>query len=120
MVQNVQIYSATHPTDYKIRQQHLELAEKIVIGDDVWIGGSVIICKGVKIGKGSTIGAGSVVTKDIPENVLAAGNPCKVIKTLTAQTPKTTPIDFDGFGHINIVVDNIDLGIQFYSELFGA
>jgi len=117
---NVHIYAATHPINYKIRQQHLELAESITIGNDVWIGGSVIICKGIKIGNGSTIGAGSVVTKDIPDNVLAAGNPCKVIKYLDETVQKSVPIEFDGLGHINIVVDDIDEGVRFYSELFGA
>lgn len=116
---NVQIYSATHPTDYKIRQQHLELAEQITIGNDVWIGGSAIICKGVTIGNNTTIGAGSVVTKNIPDNVIAAGNPCKVIKHLDMPQPDN-PIDFEGLGHINIVVNDIDEGIAFYEKLFGA
>ncbi len=55
----------------------------MTIGDDVWIGGGVIINPGVSIGAGTTIGSGGVVTKDIPAHVLAAGNPCKVIRTLT-------------------------------------
>jgi len=117
---NVQIYSATHPTDHKIRQEHLEYAERITIGNDVWIGGGVIICKGVKIGNNTTIGAGSVVTKDIPDNVVAAGNPCKVIKHLNVTQKNNNPIDFDGLGHINIVVTNIDEGIAYYKALFGA
>jgi len=117
---NVQIYSATHPTDPKIREKHLEYAERITIGNDVWIGGGVIICKGVKIGNNTTIGAGSVVTKDIPDNVVAAGNPCKVIKHLDVKHENSSPIDFDGLGHINIVVNNIDEGIAYYKALFGA
>lgn len=116
---NVQIYSATHPTDHKIRQKNLEFAEKITIGNDVWIGGGVIICKGVTIGNNTTIGAGSVVTKDIPDNVVAVGNPCKVVKYLEKEL-EDKPIDFEGLGHFNVVVDNIDEGMEFYKKLFGA
>jgi maltose O-acetyltransferase len=79
---NVQIYTGTHPLDHKVRGTLLEYAEPIEIGSDVWIGGGSIICPGVKIGDRSIIGAGSVVTKDIPEDVVAAGNPCKVIRKL--------------------------------------
>lgn len=79
---NVQIYTATHPMDYKERASGLEYAKPIVIGEDVWIGGSVVICPGVTIGDRTVIGAGSVVTKNIPPDVFAAGNPCKVIRTL--------------------------------------
>lgn len=80
---NVQVYTATHPLDAQQRISGKEMGYPIEIGDNVWIGGGAIICPGVKIGKNSTIGAGSVVTKDIPENVVAAGNPCKVIKNLS-------------------------------------
>jgi len=79
---NVQIYTATHPTDYRARNEGKEMAYKIIIGDNVWIGGGAIICPGVKIGKNTTIGAGSVVVSDIPDNVVAVGNPCRVIKKL--------------------------------------
>jgi maltose O-acetyltransferase len=79
---NVQLYAATHPLDYKERGSLLESGKPISIGDDVWIGGGSIICPGVKIGSRSIIGAGSVVTRDIPDNVFAAGNPCKVIREL--------------------------------------
>ena len=79
---NVQIYTATHPMNYKQRASGLEYAKPIIIGDDVWVGGSVVICPGVNIGNRSVIGAGSVVTKDIPPDVFAAGNPCKVIRSL--------------------------------------
>ena len=80
---NVQIYAATHPMDYKIRAEWLESGKPVSIGSDVWIGGGVIICPGVTIGDRSVIGAGSVVTRNIPPDTFAAGNPCKVIKTLT-------------------------------------
>ena len=79
---NVQIYTATHPMNHKERASGLEFAKPIAIGDDVWIGGSVVICPGVTIGDRSVIGAGSVVTKDLPADVFAAGNPCKVIRSL--------------------------------------
>ncbi len=79
---NVQIYTATHPLNYKERASGLEYAKPIVIGEDVWIGGSAVICPGVTIGDRTVIGAGSVVTKDIPADVFAAGNPCKVIRSL--------------------------------------
>ncbi len=79
---NVQIYTASHPVDYLERRNGLELAIPIEIGSDVWIGGSTIINPGVTIGARSVIGAGSVVTKDIPEEVFAAGNPCRVVREL--------------------------------------
>jgi maltose O-acetyltransferase len=79
---NVQLYTATHPIDYKERATGLEYAKPIKIGEDVWIGGSVVVCPGVTIGDRSVIGAGSVVTKDIPGDVFAAGNPCRVIRAL--------------------------------------
>jgi maltose O-acetyltransferase len=78
---NVQLYTATHPLEAELRRT-LESAAAITIGDDCWIGGNTVLCPGVTIGKGSVIGAGSVVTKDIPENSLAVGNPAKVIRNL--------------------------------------
>lgn len=79
---SVHIYAATHPIDPKIRCSGLELAAPVKIGNNVWIGGGAIICPGVTIGDHTTIGAGSVVVKDIPAKVVAAGNPCRVIKYL--------------------------------------
>jgi maltose O-acetyltransferase len=79
---NVQIYTATHPMNFRERASGLEFAKPITIGKDVWIGGSVVICPGVSIGDRTVIGAGSVVTKDIPSDIFAAGNPCKVIRDL--------------------------------------
>lgn len=79
---NVQVYTATHPLDAKERASGLEYAKPITIGEDVWIGGSAVICPGVAIGDRAVIGAGSVVTKDVPADVFAAGNPCKVIRRL--------------------------------------
>ena len=77
---NVQIYTVGHPTNPIERLSGKESAKAIVIGNNVWIGGGTIICPGVKIGDNVTIGAGSVVTRDIPPNVVAVGNPCRVIK----------------------------------------
>lgn len=79
---NVQIYTATHPMDHVQRGSGLEYAKPISIGEDVWVGGSAVICPGISIGDRTVIGAGSVVTKDIPSDVFAAGNPCRVIKSL--------------------------------------
>jgi maltose O-acetyltransferase len=82
---NVQVYTATHPMNYKERATGLEYAKPIIIGEDVWIGGSAVICPGVRIGDRSVIGAGSVVTKDIPADVFAAGNPCRVIRSVAQE-----------------------------------
>jgi len=79
---NVQIYTATHPWEYKVRAEQLELGLPITIGEDVWVGGGAIICAGVTIGDRAVIGAGSIVTRDIPSDCFAAGNPCKVIRKL--------------------------------------
>lgn len=80
---NVGIYTAGHPLDAEKRNLGLEYAFPVTIGNDVWIGGGVQICPGVTIGDGTVIGAGSVVTSDIPARVLAAGNPCRVIREIT-------------------------------------
>ena len=77
----VQIYTATHPLDAELRRKQ-EFAKPITIGSDVWVGGAAVICPGVTIGSKVVIGAGSVVTRDIPEGVFAAGNPCRVIRQL--------------------------------------
>ncbi|KAA8476122.1 maltose O-acetyltransferase [Arcticibacter tournemirensis] len=79
---NVQIYTATHPLNHIERSSGREYARPIMIGEDVWVGGSVVVCPGVTIGDRSVIGAGSVVTKDIPADVFAAGNPCRVIRQI--------------------------------------
>ena len=79
---NVSIYTACHSTDPVERNSRMEWAEPVTIGDNVWIGGDVCILPGVTIGDNVTIGAGSVVTRDIPSNTVAAGNPCRVIKTI--------------------------------------
>lgn len=86
----VQIYAATHPMDWQVRAKGLENGQPVSIGDDVWVGGGAIICPGVRIGSRSVIGAGSVVTRNIPEDVFAAGNPCRVIRRLDVNERKFT------------------------------
>jgi maltose O-acetyltransferase len=75
----VQIYTATHPMEAQLRRTQ-EFAKPIEIGSDVWIGGAAVILPGVTIGSRSIIGAGSVVSRDVPDGVFAAGNPCRVIR----------------------------------------
>lgn len=79
---NCSFYTAIHPLDPEERNKGTERAEPITVGDSVWFGGNVTVLPGVTIGSGTTIGAGSVVTKDIPANVVAVGNPCHVIRQL--------------------------------------
>ncbi len=78
----VQIYTATHPLSAAERRAGREFAQPVTIGSDVWVGGGAILCPGVTIGERSVIGAGSVVTRPIPADVFAAGNPCRVIRPL--------------------------------------
>eukprot|EP01035_Chromulina_nebulosa_P008903 gene8903-12034_t len=78
----VHIYTATHPISAAERRKWLESARPITIGSDVWVGGGAVICPGVTIGDRSVIGAGSVVTRDIPADVFAAGNPARVVRRL--------------------------------------
>jgi maltose O-acetyltransferase len=75
----VQIYTATHPMEAQLRRTQ-EFAKPIEIGSDVWIGGAAVILPGVTIGSRSIIGAGSVVSRDVPDGVFAAGNPCRVVR----------------------------------------
>jgi len=80
---NVSLFTAGHPVHSEPRTAGWEFAKPIAIGDNVWIGGHTVTNPGVTIGKNTVIGSGSVVTKDIPENVVAAGNPCRVIREIT-------------------------------------
>ncbi|MFG2588325.1 sugar O-acetyltransferase [Streptomyces sp. NBC_01166] len=77
---NVQLLTPTHPVEPEPRRDKLEAALPITIGDNVWLGGGVIVCPGVTIGSNSVIGAGAVVTKDIPADVVAVGNPARVVR----------------------------------------
>jgi maltose O-acetyltransferase len=78
----VQIYTPVHPFNAELRRRE-EFGKPVEIGSDVWVGGGAIILPGVRIGSGAVVGAGSVVTRDVPENVFAAGNPCRVIREIT-------------------------------------
>jgi len=80
----VQIYTATHPMNAQLRRTQ-EFGRPVKIGSDVWVGGGAIICPGVTIESRTVIGAGSVVTKNVPEGVFAAGNPCRVIRQITQE-----------------------------------
>ena len=80
---NVSIYTAGHAVNVAQRVAGWEYAYPVTVGHNVWIGGNIVILPGVSIGDNSIIGGGSVVTKDIPANVIAVGNPCKVIRELT-------------------------------------
>ncbi len=77
----VQIYTGTHPLNASLRRTQ-EFGKPVTIGSDVWVGGGVIILPGITIGSRTVIGAGSVVTKDIPDGVVAAGNPCRIIREI--------------------------------------
>lgn len=85
------LYGAIHPFDVEARNEGIEKAKTINIGDGAWLGGKVTVVPGVSIGKHSVIGAGSVVTKDIPDDVVAVGNPCRVIRKIT-EDDKINPI----------------------------
>lgn len=79
---NCSFYTASHPIDAKQRNEGLETAHPIQVGNNVWFGGNVVVLPGISIGNNSVIGAGSVVTKDIPDNVVAVGNPCKPVRNI--------------------------------------
>lgn len=85
---NVSIYTAGHPVHPDSRNSGYEYGIGITIGDNVWIGGNTVINPGVHIGNNVVIGSGSVVTKDLPDNVIAAGNPCKVLRQITEEDRK--------------------------------
>ena len=80
----VQIYAATHPINAQ-RRRTQEFGKPVSIGSDVWVGGGSIICPGVSIGSNTVIGAGSVVSKTIPDGVVDAGNPCRVLREITEE-----------------------------------
>ncbi|MCB6285338.1 Maltose O-acetyltransferase [[Clostridium] scindens] len=81
----VGIYTAGHPIDAAVRNEGLEFGKPVIIGDNVWIGGNAVINPGVTIGSGVVIGSGSVVTKDIPDHVVAVGNPCRVLRKINEE-----------------------------------
>lgn len=79
---NVQLLTPTHPLDPEQRRAKWEAAQPITLGDNVWLGGGVIVCPGVTIGENTVVGAGAVVTRDLPANVVAVGNPARVIREI--------------------------------------
>lgn len=79
---SVQMLTPTHPIEPEQRRAKLEAAEPITVGDNVWLGGGVIVCPGVSIGDNTVVGAGAVVTRDLPPNVVAVGNPARVVREL--------------------------------------
>lgn len=81
----VGIYTAGHPIDPGVRVRGLEFGTSVTIGDNVWIGANATVNPGVTIGSNVVIGSGSVVTKDVPDNVVAAGNPCRVLRSITTE-----------------------------------
>ena len=85
---NVSVFAASHPIDPLVRADGTECGRPVKIGSYVWIGGNTVICPGATIGDNVVIGAGSVVCKDIPDNVVAAGNPCRVIREITDEERK--------------------------------
>jgi maltose O-acetyltransferase len=78
----VQLLTATHPIDPEPRRRGWEYAQPITLGDNVWLGGGVIVCPGVTIGDNTVVGAGALVTRDLPANVVAFGNPARVHRTI--------------------------------------
>lgn len=89
MAPNVAIYTAGHPIHPVSRNSAYEYGKEVIVGDNVWFGGSTVVCPGVHIGSNVVIGAGSVVTKDVPDWSIAAGNPCRVIRKITKEDRRT-------------------------------
>jgi maltose O-acetyltransferase len=85
---NVSLYTASHPVHPDNRNSGYEFGIEITIGDNVWLGGNVVVMPGIHIGNNVVVGAGSVVTKDLPDNVIAAGNPSKIIREITEEDRK--------------------------------
>ncbi len=104
MAPNVAVYTAGHPIHPAARNSGYEYGKEVVIGDNVWIGGNTVICPGVHIGDNVVVGAGSVVTKDIPDWSIAAGNPCRVIRMITDEDRRKLfrdeEIDDEAWGEI--------------------
>lgn len=105
---NVSIYTAGHPIHPESRNSGYEYGIPVTIGDNVWIGGNAVILPGVTIGNNVVIGAGSVVSKDIPDNMIAAGNPCKIIREITEEDRifyfKKRKFDEESWSEINGVI----------------
>lgn len=128
---NVQLLTPVHPLEPSPRRDKLEAGQPITIGDNVWLGGGVIVCPGVTIGDNVVVGAGSVVTRDLPANVLAVGNPARVVRTLTDATwtdeaapPPRTPAPRKAvtmvIDHLAVYVRDLESIRTFYETYFDA
>ena len=99
---NVTIATANHPIDPELRSRGLQYNKDVYIGENAWIGAGVIIVPGVHIGRNTVIGAGSIVTKDIPDNVVAVGSPCRVLRAISDRDReyfyRSEPIDWEELG----------------------
>ncbi len=108
MAPNVAIYTAGHPVHPEIRNTAYEYGIEVTIGDNVWLGGNTVVCPGVHIGSNTVIGSGSVVTKDIPDWVVAAGNPCRVLRRITEEDRKfyfrDRPFDSEGWSGVQRIL----------------
>ncbi len=104
---NVTVATANHPLNAKLRRQEMQYNRDVYIGENVWIGSNTVILPGVHIGKNSVIGAGSIVTRDIPEHVLAVGNPCRVLREIREQDDlfyyRNERIDWDEITDLNML-----------------
>ena len=104
---NVSIYTAGHPVHPETRNTMYEYGISVTIGNNVWVGGNTVILPGVHIGDNVVIGAGSVVTRDIPANTIAAGNPCRVLREITEADRRTyyrgRQIDDEAWEHIQSI-----------------
>lgn len=104
---NVTVVTANHPLNAALRRQEMQYNRDVYIGENVWIGTGAIILPGVHIGKNAVIGAGSVVTRDIPENVLAVGNPCRVLREIGEQDKefyfRDEKIDWENITSLNML-----------------
>lgn len=97
---HVSIYTAGHPIDAATRNTNVEYAKPVAVGSNVWIGGNVVINPGVTIGSNVVIGSGSVVTKDIPDNSVAAGNPCRVIRPITQEDAEYWNAQYEEYNNL--------------------
>ena len=93
----VSLCCAGHPIDAAVRASGLEYGKPITIGNNVWIGAHTVVNPGVTIGDNTVIGSGSVVTKDVPANVVAAGNPCRVLRPITAEDAARWEVERDAY-----------------------
>ena len=112
---HVQLLTPTHPVDPELRRARWEAAKPITIGDNVWLGGGVIVCPGVTIGANTVVGAGAVVTRDLPADVVAVGNPARVVRQL--DTSESGPGDDGPQDHADTQLDaeldvRLDAGVD--------